>query len=274
MPRKTIAKTPKKPNKAVNALKTDVYNLRGEVVGKTSLPAALFAVSVSPQLVAQAVRIYQANSRLGTASTKTRSEVAGSTRKIYRQKGTGRARHGAITAPIFIGGGIAHGPHPKDYSLNLPKKMKQSALFCVLTDKLKGGELKVVRGLAKMELKTKKMDEVLTNLKLTDGHGNMTRILLVTSQNLRNVILAGRNIENLTIGDAKLINTYQVISNKNIVLMEEAVPVLASHFLSKSKQKDIFPEIPTKPQVKSSQKPVLVKKKRVLKAAKSKNIRK
>lgn len=263
MPRKTVRKPSKNTVKVSDSLKTDVYNLKGEVVGKTSLPGEIFATKISPQLLAQAVRIYQANKRSGTASTKTRSEVAGSTRKIYRQKGTGRARHGAITAPIFIGGGVAHGPHPRDFSLNLPQKMKRAALFGVLTDKLQNGALKIVRGMEKMELKTKKMNDALTNLKLSDEHGNMTKILLVISQNLDNVRLAGRNIENLTIEGAKLINTYQVISNRNIILMEEAVPVLAGHFLSQKKSTESLQKLSEKPfkqQIKTSPKKASPKK--------------
>lgn len=236
MPRKKIIKTEKRERNKTAGLRTDVYSLSGRVVGKTTLPQQIFAVKVSPQLVAKAVRVYQANERLGTHNTKTRSEVAGSTRKIYRQKGTGRARHGAITAPIFIGGGVAHGPKPQDYSLTLPQKMRRKALFGVLTDKLQSGNLKIIRGLAKLEMRTKKMHDTLMNLKLSDKSGNVEKVLLVTSENFPNVRLAGRNIESLTIEGAKLINTYQIVSNKNVVFMEEAVPVIASHFLSQNKQ--------------------------------------
>ncbi len=157
MPRKKITKTKKTEVKQAVNLKTDVYNLKGDIVGKTTLPTEIFDVKINPQLISQAIRTYQVNNRLGTVSTKTRSEVAGSTRKIYRQKGTGRARHGSITAPIFIGGGVAHGPKPYDYSLKWPQKMKQAALFGVLTDKFQNGAVKIVRGLEKIELKTKSM---------------------------------------------------------------------------------------------------------------------
>lgn len=223
MPRRKIAKTV--------GLAADIYNLDGEVVGKASLPAEIFAVKVTPQLVAQAIRVYQANERLGTHSSKTRSEVAGSTRKIYRQKGTGRARHGAITAPIFIGGGAAHGPKPRDYSLTLSQKMKTKALFAVLTDKLQSGKVKIIRGLEKIETKTKKMDKALVNLKLSENKRKNADILLITPASFENVRLAGRNLSYLTIEDAKLLNSFKVISHKDVVFMEEAVPVLAGHFL-------------------------------------------
>lgn len=245
MPRNKIYKT-KKETSFTTGLKTDVYNIQGEVVGKTSLPAEIFAAKVSPQLLSQAVRVYQANKRAGTHNTKTRSEVAGSTRKIYKQKGTGRARHGSITAPIFVGGGIAHGPHPKDYSLILPQKMKKIALFGVLTDKLQNNALKIVRGMENIELKTKKMNGVLANLKLIPSKGKNANILLVTSQNIKNINLSGRNIPYLTIENAKLLNIYEVISHKNVLFMEEAVPVLAGHFMSKGKKVEASISTPPK----------------------------
>lgn len=238
MPRKKAIIKSKSTNNTTISLKTDVYNIQGEVVGKTSLPAEIFAAIVSPQLLSQAVRVYQANERAGTHNTKTRSEVAGSTRKIYKQKGTGRARHGSITAPIFIGGGVAHGPHPIDYSMTLPQNMKKKALFGVLTDKLQSNTIKVVRGMENIELKTKKMNEVLENLKLTPSKGENSKILLVTSQNKENISLAGRNIPYLTIGNAKLLNSYEVMSHGKVLLMEEAVPVLAGHFISKGKTEE------------------------------------
>ncbi|MBI3380022.1 50S ribosomal protein L4 [Candidatus Gottesmanbacteria bacterium] len=237
MPNKKTIKTEKTQVRPKTDLKTEVYNLSGEIVGKLSLPGEIFAVKGSNHLLAQAVRVYQANKRLGTHDSKTRSEVVGSTRKIYRQKGTGRARHGSITAPIFVGGGVAHGPHPRDYSLTLPQKMKKAALFAVLSDKLHNGSLKVVRGFEKIALKTKIMNETLNNLKFNEETKKKENILLITSENLKNIILSGRNIDNLTIENVKLLNTLKVISHRNLLLMEEAVPVLASHFLSQNKQK-------------------------------------
>jgi len=254
MPRRKIATTEKKEGSRTAGLKADIYNLNGEIVGKTSLPKEIFAVKVASQLVAQAVRVYQANERLGTHNTKTRSEVAGSTRKIYRQKGTGRARHGAITAPIFIGGGVAHGPKPRDYSLTLPQKARRKALFAALTDKLQSGNIKIVQGLGKIEMKTKKMHDILMNLRLSDKKGNTEKVLLVTSENLPNVRLAGRNIESLTIESAKLINTYQIVSNKNIVFMEEAVPIIASHFLPQHKPLPLEKEITNRQAKKKTKK--------------------
>lgn len=232
MPRKKITKS-KKKDKVGGSLKADIYNLHGEAVAKTSLPAEIFAAKVNPFLLAQAVRVYQTNQRLGTHATKTRAEVVASTRKIYRQKGTGRARHGAISAPIFRGGGIAHGPKPRDYSLNLPAKMRRQALFGALTEKLQCKEVKVLRGLKNIEAKTKKMHETLVNLKLEAGKD---RILLVAPQNFQNIKLASGNIQNLSVENARLLNAYEILSCKNLIIMEESIPVLANHFFSYKKE--------------------------------------
>src|SRR5579885_383385 len=140
----------------------DVYGIDRKVSGKVSLPHVIFGEKVNKQLLAQAVRVYLANKRQGTVSTKTRGEVDGSTRKIYRQKGTGRARHGSVRAPIFVHGGVVHGPKPRDYSLNLPKKMRRKALFSALSAKLQDGQIKVVAGFEKLEPKTKAFISAIT----------------------------------------------------------------------------------------------------------------
>lgn len=212
-------------------LQKDIYNIKGEAIGKISLPAEIFDAKINPVLLRQAVHVYTANQRLGTHSTKTRSEVSGSTRKIYRQKGTGRARHGDIKAPIFIGGGIAHGPKPRDYSLSLPKKMKRLALFGALTDKLQNGRLKIVAGLADIKPKTKSMLETLDNLQLINKNNKgQLSVLLVLAGNVDNIILAGRNLKGLEAVSARLLNTYEVLKRENLLIMEEAVKILEENF--------------------------------------------
>ena len=257
MPRKKIAKTAEKENKSTPNLKTDIFDIKGEVVGKISLSPEIFAAKVNPFLIAQAVRVYQSNKRSGTHSTKTRATVAGSTKKIYRQKGTGRARHGAITAPIFKGGGVAHGPHPTDYSMNLPQKMKRAALFSVLTDKMQNGALTIVRGLEKIEIKTRIINETLLNLKLSDKN-KKAKIFLITPQNSKNIILSARNIEYLTVGNARLLNAYDVLTHKKLLFMEESISVLENQFLSKENLETKSPaeKISEKQKVKSSAKTV------------------
>lgn len=217
-------------------LETNVFNTKGEVIGKISLPKEVFGVDVNPKLLAQAVRVYLANQRLGTHSTKTRGEVVGSTRKIYRQKGTGRARHGDIKAPIFIGGGIAHGPHPRNYSLDFSKKMKRQALFSALADKFQEGRLKIVSGLERIEAKTKMMVEVLRHLNLTQPKEQKAdSTLLITPETLKNVFLAGRNLSGLSIREARLLNTYDVLTHRNLLFTAETIPIIQEHFIRKGK---------------------------------------
>ncbi len=223
MPKKT------KESKKVT-LSATVYNIKGEVTGKVTLPAEIFGIEVKPRLLAQAVRVYQMNQRAGTHDTKTRSQVVGSTRKIYRQKGTGRARHGDIKAPIFIGGGVAHGPKPRDYSKKLSKKMKKLAFFGALSNKLKEGKIKIISGLEKIEPKTKKMVEILRNLKITET-------LLVLPEKRENIVLSARNIPYVDVASVKTLNTYKILLYQNILFMKEALSVLADHFLGKENKK-------------------------------------
>src|SRR3989344_7204583 len=119
--------------KKSGSLTVPVYEISGKEKGSLSLPKEAFSVDVNKALLAQAVRVYQSNQRQGTASTKTRGEVVGSTRKIYRQKGTGRARHGDIKAPIFVGGGVAHGPKSANYRKSISQKMRRIALLGALS---------------------------------------------------------------------------------------------------------------------------------------------
>lgn len=206
------------------AVYVDVYNTSGKVVGKESLPKDMFAATINPVLVAQAVRVYQANTRRGTHSTKTRSEVVGSTRKIYRQKGTGRARHGSIKAPIFIGGGVAHGPHPRDYRLKLPQKMRRIALASVLSAKLKDGSIKIIDKLSAIPAKTKSMIETLANLTLFDKKEKQHKsILLITNGQVENIKLAGRNIPYLSIVPVQTLNTYEAFAHDALLFMRDAL---------------------------------------------------
>lgn len=210
---------------ATSSVKVELFDLKGKVIENMSLPKEIFGVDVNSPLMAQAVRVYLANQRRGTVRTKSRGEVNISTRKIYRQKGTGRARHGAASAPIFVGGGIAHGPKPRDYSLSIPKKMKKKALFSALSAKVKDGEVRALLGLEKIEPKTKKMADVLKNLNLTG------RILVVTPDSKQdNIFRAGKNIEGVRIMSANLINTYEVLSTKQIVFMKDSIDSLKNTY--------------------------------------------
>jgi len=213
-------------------LVADVYNIQGKIVSKIGLPKEVFGAKVNDSLMAQAVRVYLANQRTGTASTKSRGEITGSTKKIWRQKGTGRARHGSRKAPIFVGGGVAFGPRPRDYSLKMPKKMKKAALFSALSLKQNNGEIKVVTGIEKLLPKTKLMAQVVKKLGFDSKKIN---VLLITPDKAKNgfenVYRAGRNIEGLKILGANALNTYEVLDNQSVLFMKDAVGAVEKHFV-------------------------------------------
>lgn len=215
--------------------KIKVYNTSGKSVGQLQLAKEIFAVKINEPLMAQAVRVYLSNQRKARAKTKTRGEIQGSTRKIYRQKGTGRARHGDKYAPIFVGGGRAHGPTGQEnYQLKMPKKMRRQALFSALTSKLKNKEIIVVDGLAKIKPKTKEMIKIIKNLKLQIKSANRRTKLkasIVLPGSLENVMRAGRNIPGLDLLQASQLNTYQVLNAGQLVLMKESVERIKEVYL-------------------------------------------
>ena len=209
-------------------LTVDVYNTKGEKVSKMNLPKEIFQAKPNPVLMAQAVRVYLANQRQAPAKTKHRGDVAYSTRKIYKQKGTGRARHGARSAPIFVKGGVAHGPEGmQNYQLKLNQKMKKAALKSALTGKLKDKEIIILTGLEKLTGKTKEMAKTLRFLKtkilnLKDNK----KFTLVLPEPLEKVIMAGRNISHLELLQAKQLNTYEVLKSGVLLLTKESVEVI------------------------------------------------
>jgi len=207
--------------------KIDLYLSSGKKSTPLTVPAEIFNVKAKPILIAQAVRVYLANQRRAAAKTKGRGQVIGSGRKIYRQKGTGRARHGDAQAPIFVGGGIAHGPRGnQNFSLKISKKMSQKALFAALTIKLKDGQMIAVKGLEKLEPKTKLVAAVLTNLKL-----DRQKVSLVLSGTEKNLLRAGANITNLKLLRAASLNTYDVVSGGKLVFLPESIEKLKTVFL-------------------------------------------
>lgn len=207
--------------KAAKVLTIDVFDVKG---GKTTmtLPQTVFGANINKPLMAQAVRVYLANQRTGAAKAQTRGEVKGSTRKIYQQKGTGRARHGAVRAPIFVGGGAAHGPRPHDFSLTMPKKMKKQALFSALSSKKAEGNIMVIKGLPGIEAKTKIMMGILKTLHM-DTKAGMMLVLPKTGEKTENVLKATRNIAGITMMPVSQLNTYVVLQSPKVVFMQEAV---------------------------------------------------
>jgi large subunit ribosomal protein L4 len=194
-----------------------VHNLNGEVVKNIEISDTVFAVPFNEALVHQAVTRQQANARQGTAATKARGEVAGSGKKMYRQKHTGLARAGDRRSPTRRGGGIAFGPQPRDYRKEMPKKMRQLALRCTLSAKARDREMMVLEELKLEEPKTKLMAGVLVAL------GVNTAALVVTSQPEVNVILSARNLTGVKTLPANLLNVVDILNYKKLLITETSI---------------------------------------------------
>jgi len=196
-----------------------VYNLAGEEVRKINVSDAVFGAPFNEAVVHQVMVGLLANARQGTASSKTRAMVRGSTRKLYRQKGTGSARAGSKKSPLRRGGGVTFGPHPRDYRQATPKKMRRLAIRCVLSAKAGDGELKVLDKFDFTEPKTSKMAGALAAL------GATASALIVTPQPEENVIKSARNLPQVKTMPANVINIRDILSYKMLLMTEDAVRI-------------------------------------------------
>lgn len=198
-------------------LEVPVYNLAGEVVKHIEISDRVFAVPLNQAVVHQALVRQRANARQGTASTKTRSEVSGSTKKLFRQKHTGAARAGSIRSPLRRGGGITFGPKPRSYRQAMPKKMRRLALTCVLSAKARDGELRILEQLVLEQSKTKEIAQALAAL----GVGSSA--LIATAKPEENVAQSTRNLAKIKAIPASLLNVVDLLSYKNLLMTEAAV---------------------------------------------------
>lgn len=198
-------------------MKAEVYDLNGEVVEQIELNEAVFALPLNQAVVHQAMVRQLANGRQGTASTKTRGEVSGSTRKLYAQKHTGRARRGDIKSPLLRGGGVAFGPKPRSYRQSMPKKMRRLALKCLLSAKIREGSMRLLKELDFEEPKTKDMVNVLSSL------GIDSSALIVTAQSAPNVIRSVANLTDIKVVPSALINVLDLLSYEMLVATVPAV---------------------------------------------------
>ncbi len=196
-----------------------VYNMEGKEVEKMDLKDSVFAAPVNEHLVHMAVVLQLANKRQGTQKAKTRSEVRGGGRKPWRQKGTGHARQGSIRAPQWTGGGVVFAPVPRDYSFKMNRKEKVAAIKSVLSAKLSEDKLVVVDSLELEAPKTKKMKEVLDNLKAE-------KALVVVGEDARNVILSVRNIPTARGVYSNSINVYDILKYDKLILTKSAVAAI------------------------------------------------
>lgn len=193
-----------------------LYNISGEQVGELVLKDEIFGIEVHETVLHEAVVMQLAGRRMGTHDTKTRSEVSGGGRKPWRQKGTGRARHGTIRSPIWRGGGIVFGPHPRNYSYSLPKKVRRLAMKSALSAKVNAGDILVLDDLQMDQPKTRDMVKILNNLKVNDA-------LLVTAERNETVEKSARNIPNIKPLTATGLNVYDILAYNKLVLTKDAV---------------------------------------------------
>jgi large subunit ribosomal protein L4 len=191
----------------------------GQEKGTVSLPDSAFAVEPKEQAVYEAVKSLLANQRLGTSSTKTRHEVSGSGNKPWRQKGTGRARSGTSTSPLWVGGGRIHGPRPRDYTMRIPKKVRRAALLSVLSDKARSGAITVVDALPEMEQPKSKTFADFWKRVAKEGE----KCLLVVDTFDENIFKSVRNLPRLAITTVGNLNTYEAIRVGRIVFTADAL---------------------------------------------------
>jgi len=210
---------PKAKAPVVKGVSVDVIMADGMRKGTHELPEELFQVQVSDRLLAQYVRVYLTNQRQGTRKVKSRGEIVSSTRKIYKQKGTGRARHGAKSAPIFVGGGVAHGPTPRDYALKLNKKQKSRALLGSLSKITKSNHLFVLDGVDSIS-KTKDVSKLVS----TAFEKNNKRILIVySSLKEKGIYASAQNLEHVEAVDARILNAYDVMKAQDVAFTKGAL---------------------------------------------------
>jgi len=198
-------------------VKAEVYDLNGEVVEQIELNEAVFALPLNQAVVHQAMVRQLANGRQGTASAKTRGEVSGSTRKLYAQKHTGRARRGDIKSPLLRGGGVAFGPKPRSYRQSMPKKMRRLALRCLLSAKIREGNMRLLKELDFEQPKTKDMVSVLSSL------GIDSSALIITAHSAPDVIRSAANLTDIKVVPSALVNVLDLLSYEMLVATVPAV---------------------------------------------------
>lgn len=203
----------------------DVLNIKGDKVSQTELSDEIFNVPVKSPLLHQVVKAQLAARRSGTACVKNRSDITGSQRKLYRQKGTGRARKGNIKSPLLRGGGVVFGPHPRSYEQKVPKKVRKLALKMALTSKLQDEELKVVDQFELDEIKTKDFVAAVKSLEAP-------KALIVTTKKDEKLELSSRNVPGIKVIRSEGLNVYDILKHDKLILVEEAVKLIEGRLLS------------------------------------------
>ena len=213
-----------------NGMEYPLYNQKAENIGKVNLPDKVFGLSINKDLLYQVVNSLMANKRQVIAHTKGRSEVRGGGKKPWRQKGTGRARHGSIRSPIWKGGGVTHGPtKERSFKKKINRKMARKALLIALSSKVRDNQVLVVDNIQIEKPKTKEMVIIFKNFsKLIEGQNN--NFLLVTPTKDEAIFRASKNIKNVDMAEAKSLNSLLVLANKNLILTKDSVDAITKTF--------------------------------------------
>ncbi len=207
-------------------MELSVYKIDGSESGKkVTLDSGIFGIEPNDHAIYLDVKQYHANQRQGTHKTKEKWEVAYSTKKIVRQKGSGGARHGSIKSPTFVGGGRAFGPQPRDYSFKLNKKLKQLARFSALSYKVKESALTIVESFDLEAPKTKEMIKIVKNLKVNDR-----KILFVLPENSENIYMSSRNLQNVKVITVNEISTYDLVNSTSVVFVDGVQDILQAQY--------------------------------------------
>ena len=204
-----------------------VRNLKNKEVGEVTLPDAVFGVELNEALIHSAVMNYQANGRAGTSATKTRGNVSGSGRKLWKQKGTGRARIASLRSPLWKGGGNVHGPQPRDWSYQMPKKMRRGALRSALSERLREGNLIIIDEFGFNTPRTKDFLGAMSTLALGDGK-KPTKTLIIDSLDNLNLILSSRNVEKTKVTNSFGLNIYDIIYHEKLLISKSALEELSA----------------------------------------------
>jgi large subunit ribosomal protein L4 len=204
-----------------------VRNLSNKEVGEVTLSDAVFGVELNEALIHSAVMNYQANGRQGTSATKTRGNVSGSGRKLWKQKGTGRARIASLRSPLWKGGGNVHGPQPRDWSYQMPKKMRRGALRSALSERLREGNLIVIDEFGFQSPKTRDFLGAIGSLELGNGKGPV-KTLIIDSLDNQNLILSSRNVEKTKVTNSFGLNIYDIIYHEKLLISRSALDELTA----------------------------------------------
>lgn len=202
-----------------------VRNLKNKEVGEVKLSDAVFGVDLNESLIHAAVMNYQANGRQGTSATKTRGNVSGSGRKLWKQKGTGRARIASLRSPLWKGGGNVHGPQPRDWSYQMPKKMRRGALRSALSERLREGNVIIIDEFGFKNPKTSEFLVAMGSLGLSDKK-KRAKTLIVDSLDNANLVLSSRNVEKTKVTNSFGLNIYDIIYHEKLLISKAAVEEL------------------------------------------------